>query len=113
MVIIFIRFMLVSFNDFGREINLNVQIEVTLSCLYLKLHFNLIAVQIDTPDVELFGAKIAGLKFESYNGGRDSKERLTQVKTILCFLFSKICMPVGVVSSFTECLTQNINSGVH
>jgi len=54
------RFMLVSFNDFGREINLNVQIE------------------IDTPDVELFGASIAGLKFESYNGGRDSKERLTQ-----------------------------------
>ena len=26
-----------------------------------------------------FGRKTANLKFESYNGGRDSKERLTQV----------------------------------
>jgi len=52
--------MLVTFNDFGPEINLNVKIE------------------IDTPDVETFGMAIAGLVFESYNGGRDSKERLTQ-----------------------------------
>ena len=29
-MLVLIRFMLVSFNDFGREINLNVQIEVTL-----------------------------------------------------------------------------------
>ena len=32
-----IRFMLVSFNDFGREINLNVQIEVTL--IYCRAQF--------------------------------------------------------------------------
>jgi hypothetical protein len=37
-------------------------------------------VQVDTPDVTLFGSKASSLIFESYDGGRDSKERLTQVK---------------------------------
>ena len=35
--------------------------------------------QVDTNDVSLFGTKAASLIFESYDGGRDSKERLTQV----------------------------------
>merc|ERR1711962_456817 len=54
------RYQLVTFNDFGPAINRNVRLE------------------IDTPDVRAFGDKTANLKFESYNGGRDSKERLTQ-----------------------------------
>ena len=36
------------------------------------------SLQIDTPDVTQFGLATASLKFESYDGGRDSKERLTQ-----------------------------------
>ena len=36
--------------------------------------------QVDTNDVSLFGTKAASLIFESYDGGRDSKERLTQVE---------------------------------
>merc|ERR1712110_1163639 len=54
------RFTLVSFNDYGPDINKNVKVE------------------IDTPDVTQFGLATASLKFESYDGGRDSKERLTQ-----------------------------------
>merc|ERR1740128_1378773 len=54
------RYQLVTFNDFGPAINRNVRLE------------------IDTNDVIAFGRKTANLKFESYNGGRDSKERLTQ-----------------------------------
>jgi len=54
------RFQLVSFNDFGREINLNVKLE------------------IDTPDVGAFDRATSSLVFESYNGGRDSKERMSQ-----------------------------------
>jgi len=54
------RFQLISFNDYGREINRNVKLE------------------IDTPDVRAFAQKTAGLVFESFDGGRDSRERLTQ-----------------------------------
>jgi len=54
------RFQLVTFNDFGRELNLNVKLE------------------IDTPDVRAFDRATSSLVFESYNGGRDSKERLAQ-----------------------------------
>ena len=35
--------------------------------------------KVDTADVEAFGVATAGLEFESYNGGRDSRERMTQV----------------------------------
>ena len=35
-------------------------------------------MQIDTDDVTQFGLATSSLKFESYDGGRDSKERLTQ-----------------------------------
>ena len=43
--------------------------------------------------MELFGASIAGLKFESYNGGRDSKERLTQVENNSTLLvFRDLCL---------------------
>ena len=62
MLTFFHRFQLISFNDFGPAINRNVRLE------------------IDTNDVNKFGREIANLKFESYDGGRDSKERLTQVK---------------------------------
>ena len=34
--------------------------------------------KIDTNDVTQFGLATSSLKFESYDGGRDSKERLTQ-----------------------------------
>jgi len=54
------RFQLVTFNDFGPAINRNVRLE------------------IDTDNVRDFGRKTANLQFESYDGGRDSKERLTQ-----------------------------------
>jgi len=54
------RYTLVTFNDFGPAINRNVRLE------------------IDTDDVMAFGRSAANLKFESYTGGRDSKERLTQ-----------------------------------
>merc|ERR1712243_234029 len=54
------RYQLVTFNDFGPEINLNVKLE------------------LDTDDVIAFAQATRSLKFESYNGGRDSKERLAQ-----------------------------------
>merc|ERR1711874_942387 len=54
------RFQLFSFNDYGREINRNVRLE------------------LDTPDVMAFDRATSSLVFESYNGGRDSKERMSQ-----------------------------------
>jgi len=54
------RFQLISFNDYGPAINLNVKLE------------------LDTDSVEKFARATRNLKFESYNGGRDSKERLAQ-----------------------------------
>lgn len=54
------RYTLVTFNDFGPAINLNVKLE------------------LDTDSVEEFARATRELKFESYNGGRDSKERLAQ-----------------------------------
>jgi hypothetical protein len=37
-------------------------------------------LQIDTSNVNEFGRKASSLVFDSYDGGRDSKERLTQVR---------------------------------
>jgi len=54
------RYMLMSFNDYGPEINRNVRLE------------------IDTTNVRDFADATSSLVFESYNGGRDSKERLAQ-----------------------------------
>lgn len=54
------RYTLISFNDYGPAINLNVKLE------------------LDTASVEEFARATRELKFESYNGGRDSKERLAQ-----------------------------------
>merc|ERR1711988_1639802 len=54
------RFQLISFNDYGREINRNVRLE------------------IDTDDVGAFARATSSLVFESFDGGRDSRERLTQ-----------------------------------
>merc|ERR1740129_1947736 len=54
------RFQLLSFNDYGREINRNVRLE------------------IDTDDVRAFAAATSSLVFESFDGGRDSRERLTR-----------------------------------
>merc|ERR1712106_12792 len=54
------RYQLFTFNDFGPELNLNVKLES------------------DTNNVMEFATAIEGIVFESYNGGRDSKERLAQ-----------------------------------
>lgn len=54
------QYLLVTFNDFGNDINKNVE------------------VREPTDDVIRFKQEIIGLEFESYNGGRDSKERLMQ-----------------------------------
>jgi len=54
------RYQLITFNDRGPDINLNVE------------------VYEPTDDVVRFKQEIIGLEFESYNGGRDSKERLMQ-----------------------------------
>jgi len=53
-------YLLVTFNDFGPDITKNVE------------------VGQPTDDVMQFREEILSLKFESYDGGRDSKERLTQ-----------------------------------
>ena len=53
-------YQLITFNDFGEDINKNVQ------------------MREPTNDVVRFRQEIIGLEFESYNGGRDSKERLMQ-----------------------------------
>ena len=39
-------------------------------------------LQLDTDSVAEFARATRELKFESYNGGRDSKERLAQVTKI-------------------------------
>ena len=51
-----------------------------------------------------FGRKTANLKFESYNGGRDSKERLTQVgfpieavMDIICRFILNLMFPAGYI----------------
>ncbi|CAB4062218.1 unnamed protein product [Lepeophtheirus salmonis] len=51
---------LVTFNDFGPDYERNSE------------------VRLETEDVILFKQEIIGLSFESYDGGRDSKERLLQ-----------------------------------
>jgi hypothetical protein len=74
------RFQLISFNDHGPAINRNVRLE------------------IDTDDVRLFGRKTANLKFESYDGGRDSKERLTQGLLVAL----QNCSPKSLIIVFTD-----------
>jgi len=54
------RYTLVTFNDYGPDIRRNVE------------------VVIDTADIKAFGAATANLVFESFDGGRDSRERMTQ-----------------------------------
>ena len=51
---------MLQFNDKGNDINENVEVREA------------------TDDVVRFKQEIIGLEFESYNGGRDSKERLLQ-----------------------------------
>ena len=60
------------FNDRGPDINLNVE------------------VYEPTDDVVRFKQEIIGLEFESYNGGRDSKERLMQGNNFTKKLYIKI-----------------------
>ena len=57
-------YLLVTFNDFGPDIKKNVQ------------------VYPPTPDVNQFKRDTLGIVFESFDGGRDSKERLTQGKQL-------------------------------
>lgn len=59
-------YLLVTFNDFGPDITKNVE------------------VGQPTDDVMQFREEILSLKFESYDGGRDSKERLTQGLLLAC-----------------------------
>ena len=70
-----------SFNDFGKDIRKNVKIEVICSDCFQNdnIIYYVVYDQIDTEDVEEFGRATAGLKFESFDGGRDSRERMTQV----------------------------------
>ena len=46
----------------------------------LCLQTDLSNFQLDTPDVGAFDRATSSLVFESYNGGRDSKERMSQVR---------------------------------
>ena len=64
---------------------------------------HILFLQVDTSDVEAFGRATAGLKFESYDGGRDSRERMTQVSHIfiLCHVGTSTA---GSTSGATECL---------
>jgi hypothetical protein len=54
------QYLLVTFNDRGSDFRENVEI------------------RLQTTDVLAFKQSIIGLQFESYNGGRDSKERMMQ-----------------------------------
>jgi len=54
------RYTLVTFNDYGPDIKKNVE------------------VVLDTSDIKEFGRATANLRFESFDGGRDSRERMTQ-----------------------------------
>lgn len=81
------RYQLVSFNDFGPRLTKNVKIE------------------LDTTDVREFGRKAASLKFESYNGGRDSKERLTQGLLVAL----QNAMPKSLVVVFTDNGSKNLD----
>jgi len=81
------RYQLVSFNDFGPDITKNV------------------VVELDTNDVREFGRVTAGLKFESYDGGRDSKERLTQGLLVAL----QNADPKSLIIVFTDNGTKNLN----
>lgn len=81
------RYQLVSFNDFGPDITKNV------------------VVELDTNDVREFGRVTAGLKFESYDGGRDSKERLTQGLLVAL----QNADPKSLIVVFTDNGTKNLN----
>jgi len=74
------RYQLITFNDFGSAIELNVNMEM------------------DTDNVERFAEATKKLEFESYNGGRDSKERLAQ--GLLTAL--KQATPKSLVVVFTD-----------
>ena len=49
-------------------------------------------MQLDTDSVEEFARATRELKFESYNGGRDSKERLAQVITEYLTVFQRFSL---------------------
>ena len=74
------EYQLITFNDFGPDIRLNVE-------------FNL-----QTQDVTLFRQTIMSLEFESYDGGRDSKERMMQG----LWMAVMHTMPKSLVVVFTD-----------
>jgi len=79
-------YLLVTFNDFGPDIKKNVQ------------------VYPPTTDVLQFKRDALGLVFESFNGGRDSRERLTQGLLTACQV-----TPVGsLVVVFTDNGTKDL-----
>jgi len=81
------RFQLFTFNDYGREINRNVQLE------------------LDTDDVMAFDRATSGLVFESYNGGRDSKERMSQGLLVAL----QNASPKSLVVVFTDNGSKDLN----
>jgi len=81
------RFQLFSFNDYGREINRNVKLE------------------LDTPDVMAFDRATSSLVFESYNGGRDSKERMSQGLLVAL----QNASPKSLIVVFTDNGSKDLN----
>jgi len=81
------RYQLISFNDYGPDIRRNVRLE------------------LDTTDVRKFGQAAAAIKFESYNGGRDSKERLTQG----LYIALQNALEKSLIVVFTDNGTKNLN----
>ena len=79
-------YQLVTFNDFGNDIARNVE------------------VRPPTDDVIRFKQEIIGLEFESYNGGRDSKERLMQG----LLMAVKETPPKSLVVVFTDNGSKNL-----
>ena len=65
------QYQLVTFNDMGPDITRNVE------------------VREPTEDLNRFKQEILGLEFESFDGGRDSKERLLQGLLVSIFRFIK------------------------
>jgi len=81
------QFQLFTFNDYGREINRNVRLE------------------LDTPDVREFDRATSSLVFESYNGGRDSKERMSQGLLVAL----QNATPKSLIVVFTDNGSKDLN----
>jgi len=81
------QYQLVTFNDYGPDITRNVE------------------VREPTEDLNRFKQEILGLEFESFDGGRDSKERLLQGLLIAC----KETPPKSLIVVFTDNGSKDLN----